>query len=86
MFSRKCFVWTFRWAKSSYKTLCFKYKEKKCIVCGEDKIVEVHHYDENHKNNDIKNLIPLCPTHHKYMHSKYKSIIKNIVDKYYNGH
>ena len=42
----------------------------------------VHHYDENHNNNNIFNLIPLCPTHHVYIHSEFKYLIQNIVDNY----
>lgn len=68
--------------KTSYRTICFEYHEKKCIVCGEDKIVSVHHYDGNHKNNDPCNLIPLCPTHHQYIHSKYKKFVLPIINKY----
>jgi hypothetical protein len=69
-------------SKSSYRTLCFHYHEKKCIICGEDKIVTVHHYDENHFNNEPSNLVPLCPTHHHYVHSKYKDVIIDKIDKY----
>jgi hypothetical protein len=47
---------------------------------GEDKIVEVHHLDGDRNNNNVLNLVPLCPTHHKYWHSRYKS---NVEDKIY---
>lgn len=70
------------WSNSNYRSLCFLYHEKRCCVCGEDKIISVHHYDENHDNNEPSNLIPMCPTHHQYMHSRYKGIILEIVDKY----
>jgi len=40
--------------------------------------VAVHHYDENHNNNNPENLVPLCPTHHQYVHSKYKN---EVIDK-----
>ena len=40
-----------------YRTLCFTNWERSCAICGFDKIVAVHHIDENHQNNDIKNLI-----------------------------
>ena len=52
------------------------------MICGEDKIIDVHHYDENKKNNSKENLIPLCPTHHMYWHSKYKFIIEETVNEY----
>lgn len=52
------------------------------MVCDEDKIVAVHHLNEDHTDNRIENLIPMCPTHHQYMHSRYKSEIQHIVDEY----
>jgi hypothetical protein len=69
------------WKDDRYRTTCFLYHKKECVVCGEDKIVEVHHMDENRNNNNPMNLIPLCPTHHQYWHSRYK---KEIEDKIYN--
>lgn len=65
-----------------YTTVAWRYHEKKCIICGEDKIVAVHHLNEVHADNRPENLIPLCPTHHQYMHSKYKDLIQNQVDEY----
>lgn len=67
---------------SSYGTICWKNHLKKCIVCGEEKIVAVHHNDGNHLNNNPENLIPLCPTHHQYVHSRYKEEVQPIIDKY----
>lgn len=69
-------------SQRNYRTICFHYHDKKCVVCNEDKIVAVHHYDENHYNNNPENLIPMCPTHHQYMHSNYKSDIAHVVDDY----
>lgn len=65
---------------ATYRTICFTHNDKKCIVCGEDKIVEVHHNDGNHYNNNVNNLIPLCPTHHQYVHSRYKVLVQPIID------
>lgn len=67
---------------ASYVIICFRYHEKKCVCCDEKNIVEVHHYDNNKKNNKPENLIPLCPTHHKYWHSKFRSLIRSIIDEY----
>ena len=57
-----------------YKEGHYTYREKalrtyphKCEVCGFDEfkaILEVHHIDGNRKNNEIDNLIILCPNHH----------------------
>ena len=68
--------------ESKYRRICFEYHKKECVVCGENKIVSVHHYDENHNNNSIENLIPLCPTHHQYVHSRYKNDVIDKIDKY----
>lgn len=53
-----------------HRTVCFKHFEHKCCVCDEKLIVHVHHMDRNHNNDSPENLVPLCPTHHAYMHSK----------------
>ena len=73
------------WKEDSYRSTCFLYHKKQCVVCGENNIVEVHHYNENHNDNSPNNLIPLCPTHHKYMHSRYKEKISSIVEEYINN-
>ena len=68
--------------KSNYRGICFAHHDKACVVCEEDIIVEVHHLDEDHNNNDPENLIPLCPNHHKYWHSKNKHLVEKIVLEY----
>lgn len=35
----------------------------RCAICGGDK-PQIHHIDEDHSNNDINNLLPLCPNCH----------------------
>lgn len=51
---------------------------KSCALCGFDKIVELHHLDGNHKNNNPENLTGLCPNHHKMFHNfKYRKEIQN---------
>jgi hypothetical protein len=70
------------WKDSCYRTTCFAFHKKECVICGENKIVEVHHYDGDKKNNTPENLIPLCPTHHQYYHSKFKIEVKSKIDEY----
>ena len=65
-----------------YRTLCFRYHKKECLICKESNIVEVHHLDENKTNNNPENLIPLCPTHHQYWHSSYKHLVEDKVLQY----
>lgn len=42
---------------------------KFCVLCGFDKIVDLHHIDSNKQNNSPKNLIGLCPNHHRMIHN-----------------
>ena len=71
---------------STYQRICFQHHKRECIVCGENIIVEVHHYDKNHKNNTPGNLIPLCSTHHRYIHCKRgKHLIEDRVNKYHKN-
>ncbi len=73
--SRSCANNRTTWWKDNathYRTIAFHNHKKECVVCGFDKIVAVHHIDENKKNNNLSNLIPLCPNHHEMVHSKWK--------------
>lgn len=70
------------WKEDSYRTTCFHHHKKECVVCGEDKIVTVHHMNENHKDNRPENLIPLCPTHHQYFHSRYRNLVEPTILTY----
>jgi len=47
----------------------FRKITKQCIICGFNKIVDVHHIDSNKQNNSQKNLIGLCPNHHRMIHN-----------------
>ena len=69
---------------SRYRDICFRYHNKKCVVCGEENIVAVHHLNENHDDNRPENLVPLCPTHHQYCHSNYKNLVEEIINQYIN--
>jgi hypothetical protein len=71
--------------RNGYRRIGFDYHKKECIICGESKIVAIHHYDCNRKNNSPENLIPLCPTHHHYIHSKFKNEIIDKVEEYRNN-
>ena len=70
------------WKKNAYRTTCFHFHKKECVVCGENRIVSVHHLDENSENNNPENLIPLCPTHHQYWHSRFRHLIEQTIRDY----
>jgi len=51
-----------------------------CIICGFNKIVDLHHLDENKANNSESNLVGLCPNHHKMLHDfRYKQEMFNLL-------
>ena len=80
--SRSCANNRSDWWKSnatSYRTIAEHNHKMECVVCGFDKIVAVHHIDENKKNSDPGNLIPLCPNHHEMVHSKWKNEVLPII-------
>jgi len=74
--------------RKQYKLDIDSYKRitKACVLCGFDKIVDLHHLDQNRENNSELNLIGLCPNHHKMLHDfRYKEEIQNLLkEKGYN--
>lgn len=48
----------------------YKKVTSECVLCGFDKIVDLHHLDHNHSNNAPSNLVGLCPNHHKMTHHR----------------
>lgn len=47
----------------------FRKTTKQCVICGFDKIVDIHHIDKNKSNHSPKNLIGLCPNHHRMINN-----------------
>ena len=66
----------------NYRKVCFEAHGHKCLICDETNIIEVHHIDHNRLNNAVDNLVPLCPTHHAYWHSGFKSLIEVQISTY----
>lgn len=55
----------------AYRLMRKNYIEKKCVACGEtQKKIHVHHIDKNITNNNLSNLIYLCPKCHLSLHRK----------------
>lgn len=53
---------------SDYRRNAFEAYPHKCAICGcdeDERVLEVHHIDEDRKHNHIDNLIILCPICHK---------------------
>lgn len=69
-------------AEVHYRTVCERHHTMRCIICAEENIIEVHHYDFDHSNDDFKNLVPMCPTHHQYVHSRFRHLVQSKIDEY----
>lgn len=66
---------------SSYPLVAKRNNLTYCCICNEKEVVDIHHLDEDRTNNDISNLVPLCPTHHAYMHrGKSNLILSKLVE------
>lgn len=69
--------------KINYRSICFYNHGHKCLVCDEDLFIIAHHVNGDRTDNEPENLIPLCHTHHLYIHHHtYYYILKECVDEY----
>lgn len=56
--------------KNSYRVRTLKQKINVCNVCGTaEKDLVVHHINGDRTDNDLENLIPLCHTCHRKVHT-----------------
>ena len=66
------------WENSAnYRLKAFNTYPHKCYICGwdeDERLLEVHHIDENHNNNDIDNLVILCVLCHRKVTLHYYKI------------
>ena len=69
----------------TYRENAFFEYPHQCAVCSwkeDEDVLEVHHIDENRENNNISNLIILCPICHKKLTThKYQLINRNTIIK-----
>jgi len=72
--------------KVNYRKIAVKYHKMECIICGEDLMIDVHHFDGDRDNNNPENLVPICATHHRYIHhNENYYFIKECIDDYVNN-
>lgn len=65
----------------TYRAFCLAHKPERCEICGETEDVLVHHLDGDRNNNNIDNLVPLCPSHHSRIHwghEEYDEYVKHL--------
>lgn len=61
----------FKDGRNSYQSILKREKVPQvCNYCGENdaRVLATHHVDENHQNNNIKNLVWLCHNCHSLVH------------------
>lgn len=56
--------------KSNYRTRCLRLWPRRCVVCGSEKRIQVHHIDGEPKNCRQANLVPLCLSCHWKVHAR----------------
>lgn len=56
-------------SKVDYREKCLSEKVNLCNVCGDSEKLFVHHIDGDRSNNALDNLVPLCPSCHRSVHS-----------------
>ena len=69
----------------NYREKALREYQHKCAICNwneDTDVLEVHHIDENRQNNELNNLIILCPICHKKLTiHKYELINRSIIQK-----
>ena len=62
----------------NYRYKAMYHLPHKCNICGwneDERILEVHHIDENREHNELKNLMILCPICHRKITLGYYKLI-----------
>lgn len=70
---------------NTYRDLAFRNYTHECAIChwkDDEEILQVHHIDEDRQNNNLNNLIILCPNcHAKLTSHKYQLIDRSVIEK-----
>lgn len=80
-FARKCSIESHKWEMPKYRRYRSKYYQRKmnklgymneCMLCGYDEhpILCVHHIDGDRCNNELTNLLVVCPNCHAIIHKE----------------
>ena len=70
-FRRKCKEHQFNLKYNGNGITCLQRDNYMCTSCGysqHPRVLEIHHIDRNRKNNELGNLLTVCPTCHKEIH------------------
>ena len=58
-----------------------RYSGRYCRVCGYSRVLDQHHLDGNHDNNEGSNLLDLCPSCHALITRKLATISELLQEK-----
>ena len=64
-------LWRYNSRMGGMRIKVLKRDNYECQICGDKEKLNVHHFDENKKNNTYWNLLTLCSTCHKSVHLGY---------------
>lgn len=70
------------YGNSVYTKLAYRTYKHECAICGcsDEDMLQVHHIDQDHSNNDVDNLIILCANDHLKLHRNGQEITQEIKD------
>lgn len=71
-----------KYGLTGYVSIAKQFYEEKCIVCGYDELVDVHHINGDRNNNEATNLVFLCPNHHYLLHRKKSEKVKQAISEF----
>ena len=54
--------------RTGFQHIARKHRKNSCENCGNTEHLQIHHKDENWKNNSLDNLVTLCPSCHMKLH------------------
>jgi len=61
-------------ATGDYREVCLQSKGERCVMCGANEDIVVHHLDGDRSNNELENLIPVCREHHAKIHHDHPEV------------
>jgi hypothetical protein len=70
---------------SNYRTKALEAFGEVCMNCAAREDIEVHHINSNRKDNELENLLTLCPDCHDKLHNGWPSNGKLAAIKHKNA-
>lgn len=72
--------------KSGLDIKTFRRTTEACLICGFNRIVDLHYLDKNKENQSKENLVGLCPNHGRELNNqKYRQEVLTLINKAKNN-